>query len=155
MPIETRAAFSMSGSLSSIARMLPSGCTSRMPTICEAMLPSAMPVPWVPVVSAPASAWLSISPWLIIDRPFALSALPSVLIVVPAWTETRLRAVSMLVMPCRPDRVRCSPEVSATGVNEWPEPAQRTFMPPIVASRTICASAASLSGAPLCRTMQD
>ena len=77
------------------------------------------------------------------------------LIVVPAWTETRLRAVSIWVMPCRPDSVRCRPLVSATGVNEWPEPAQRTFSPLDVASRTISAKAASLSGAPRCRTMHD
>ncbi|MNE70071.1 hypothetical protein D3C80_1658370 [compost metagenome] len=105
-------------------------------------------MPWVPVVSAPASAWLSMSPWLISDRPFDFRTLPNWLIVVPALTETRLRARSMSTTPCMFDSVSCRPLVSATGVKECPEPTQRTLSPCDVASRTISASAASLSGAP-------
>ncbi|MCY1250808.1 hypothetical protein D9M72_644850 [compost metagenome] len=82
------------------------------------------------------------------ERPFDFRTLPSWLMVVPALTATRLRAWSILTTPCMFESVSCSPLVTATGVKEWPEPAQRTFSPCDVASRTISARAASLSGAP-------
>ncbi|MNE50203.1 hypothetical protein D3C80_1447650 [compost metagenome] len=154
-PSDTRPACNRSGVLSSTTRISPLGCTSFMPTMDEARLPNVRPVPWVPVVSAPAIDWLSMSPWLTMDNPAARRALPKALMVVPAAAVTRFFSWSIWRTPLMLARVRCRPLVSATGVKECPEPATRTFMPLLLAWLTIEHSSSSLAGAPRAVRMQD
>ncbi|MNN08901.1 hypothetical protein D3C81_1217690 [compost metagenome] len=118
-------------------------------------MPRVRPVPWVPVVRAPAIDWLSMSPWLTMDRPAARSALPKALMVVPAAAVTRFFSWSMWRTPLMLPSDRCRPLVSATGVNECPEPATRTFMPLALAWLTIEHSSSSLAGAPRAARIHD
>ena len=155
-PTETWAARTISGSVWSLtSRTSPFGWTRRIARICEDMLPSWRPVPCVPVASAPASAWLSMSPWLISDRPFSFSARPRSPMRVPAATVTRWVVRSRSRIPCRFSNDRSRPLVATTGVNEWPEPAARTPRPRRVASCTIEANSSSEPGVPLCLAMHD
>ena len=115
-PSPTRAA--SSSSPAEISRTSPRPSTSRSDSTREDRFPKASPVPWVAVASAPASAWVSMSPWFSSARPRPSSASPSALIEAPACTRTRPVEGSASSTASIPDRSTITPSVQAMSVNE-------------------------------------
>ena len=113
-PSPTRAARSRSPSVSSIS--LPSPRTSSSRSTCADRFGSRAPVPCVPVASAPATDWTSISPRLGSARPRKCSSRLSRCSDMPASTRTSGPSASST------RAIRSSessvPEVSTAAVNE-------------------------------------
>ena len=64
----------------------PVAVTSVRPTTWDERLRSAIPLPWVAVLMAPASAWTSVSPRFSMAKPCSQSGSPSDRNRVPAHT---------------------------------------------------------------------
>ena len=64
----------------------PAAVTNVSPTTCVAMEPKRTPVPWVPVLMAPAMLCTSMSPRFSCASPRLSNSSPSSLSRVPAWT---------------------------------------------------------------------
>ena len=75
--------------------------TIRRPTAWLEMLCTGQPVPWVPVAIAPAIAWRSMSPMVVIARPAARSGSPSSKMREPARTVASPAAASTATTPAR------------------------------------------------------
>ena len=103
---------------------------------------SPRPEPWVAVATAPAIAWVSMSPWLASARPASHSGSPKSPIGVPGSATTRPVAASIRTSRAAPSVRSSVPSVACSGVNEWPAPAQRT----LVAPRTAACTSASERG---------
>ncbi|CAM5250576.1 hypothetical protein SVIOM342S_03367 [Streptomyces violaceorubidus] len=73
--------------------------TSSRPRIWAAIEAESRPVPWVPVLVAPATVCSMMSPMLVSDRPSRASAMLSLLSGVPASTVTVMASRSMPRMP--------------------------------------------------------
>ena len=147
-PSETRAARIASPSRSrSNSRTMPPAVTIRRPTAWLEMLCTVRPVPWVPVAIAPAIAWRSMSPMVVIAQPAARSGSPSSKMREPAHTVASPAAASTATTPARfSSDTRVPPEASQSGTKEWPLPATRTVSPRRELSATAAASSSSLRG---------
>ena len=98
-------------------------------------------MPCVPVASAPASDWASMSPRLGIARPRRCSSRESAFRRMPASTRTRVPSASST--RSRPSSESSVPSVTAPALNECPAPATRTGPGPSAIAR---ASSARVSG---------
>src|SRR4051812_4242476 len=121
-PSETRAA--SSSSPPAIVRSEPSGPTSSTLVSCRERFGSAVPVPCVPVASAPASDWASMSPRFGIASPRTCSSRDNAFRRIPASTRTRPSPASSTRLSASSES--SVPSVTAPALKEWPAPATRT-----------------------------
>src|SRR5262249_8195070 len=100
-------------------------------------------VPWVPVLTAPASAWRSMSPMFAMLKPASSSGWPRSAMRVPAQTVAVPAWGSVSTRPLIASSETRVPSVAQSGGDECPLPATRTGP---ALSETIAASAASSAG---------
>jgi hypothetical protein len=105
-----------------------------------------MPVPCVPVDTAPAIACASTSPWFDSASPWTASRSPSAWIDVPAITVAWRAASSTSDTPVSPASDTRVWSVATTGENECPLPATRSLPPREAVSWTRPTSASMLVG---------
>ena len=134
-PSPIRAARSRSPSSPVSVRRSPVPSTSSSASTWALRFCSREPVPCVPVASAPASVWASMSPRLGIARPSSSSPRLSAASVIPASALTRPLARSASRIRSSRPRSTSVPSVGTHGENEWPEPAARTVRPAAAARR--------------------
>ncbi len=96
----------------------PSAVTNLSAAICVARLPKPRPVPWVPVLVAPAMDCTLMSPRFSIASPRSASAPPSAYRRVPACTRATRVASSMAMMPCSLSSDTMTPSLATSGLNE-------------------------------------
>ncbi len=110
------------------------------------MFPNLIPVPCVPVLTAPAMDWTLMSPRFSIARPCPSSISFSRFSFVPAQTVAVPAARSASTTPCMLSSEISVSLVSTRFVKEWPEPTTRTLLPRADAARTADCSSSSDRG---------
>src|SRR4051794_7018359 len=140
-PNETRAARSSSPPSSATTSPRPS--TRRIATTLAERLRKRAPVPCVPVISAPASVWASMSPWFSSASPCAASAGPSSCSVIPACTRASPVSRSASTTRLSPSQRSTIPSVGTRSENECDAPATRSVSPCERARRTAATTPSS------------
>ena len=144
-PSETRAAWNSSGRNSRLhSATSPLGRTSRIAVTSPWMAFTPLPVPCVPVASAPARVCLLISGRLGISCPIPASNGPSADNLVPALTVAVIAVASWLTSPLNRSSESNVPSVGTSSVKLCPDPTGRIG---VFAPGKSAASSASLAGA--------